>query len=315
MRSVTDNELMPCLASLVGPSRVFLDKHWDQEPWVSTGPPDRFDGLFSLAELDRILSMGALGGRWLKIVRHGAKVPPRFFTRNTWTFGSQDTEAVPDCRRIADLVAKGCTIQAQEVDRVSAPLAQLCASLETELSHRAWANAFLTPPQEQGLNVHSDKCGVIAIQIQGSKRWDIYRRRHATPRQIPISLDPGEQPVLSAVLSQGDAIYVPPGYAHDVKSLDEPSLHLSIGFVHAMLTDFLQEAVEWCAESAGLNVSLGPAFSHDTPEAVEQIRNASLEVSRLLQDDIRMAEAFSAFCSAWASKRRYDDGGHLSDLF
>jgi ribosomal protein L16 Arg81 hydroxylase len=305
-------DAMPYLASCVGCSETFLAEYWDKAPMVTVGSAGRFTDIFSLAELDRLLSMGAISDSLLKVLKVGVAVPVHAFTRSAWSL-RRSANVTADCARIAELIAGGYTLQALDIDHVSDGLAALCAGLEAELSHHTWATAFVTPPMSQGLAAHSDKYGVFVLQIHGSKRWNVYKRRSEAARtETRIALDPAEHPVLSVILHSGDTLYVPPGYVHEVKSLQNLSMHISIGVVHARLADFIRYALDWYADRPDFLESLPPAFSTEAAAPAELIRDCGTKVSRFFQDEVQVAEAFSAFSATWMKKRHHDTRGLLT---
>ena len=53
--------------------------------------------------------------------------------------------------------------------------AELSTNLALELDHPVQINAYLTPPAEQGLDIHFDFHDVIVVQLAGRKRWRVWR--------------------------------------------------------------------------------------------------------------------------------------------
>lgn len=60
-------------------------------------------------------------------------------------------------------------------------LGQLCLKLTEEVSHRVSANLYVTPPRSQGLDRHHDGHDVLILQIDGRKRWRIWKSDAAVP--------------------------------------------------------------------------------------------------------------------------------------
>lgn len=100
------------------------------------------------------------------------------------------------------------------------------------LHHTLWAyfglsggfNAYLTPPQAQGLNLHTDAADVFVLQQSGKKVWTL----HETGTHVEIC---------DVELSRGDVLYVPAGTPHyAVSAGDEPSLHLAVSVYRGYFT-------------------------------------------------------------------------------
>lgn len=66
------------------------------------------------------------------------------------------------------------------------------------------ANAYLTPPNSQGFAPHYDDIEAFVLQIEGRKKWKLYKPRHyadVLPRYSSENFNQSEigKPVLSAV--------------------------------------------------------------------------------------------------------------------
>jgi hypothetical protein len=131
-----------------------------------------------------------------------------------------------------------CSIVMNHADSLSAGIAALCNDLQMSFPH-AYANTYLTPPDCQTVPAHADDRDVLVFQILGSKEWTVY---HTIPVPYPY---PHEQvgkdgravpdvvldgPVLiKRILKPGDIMYMPRGYVHEAKSLEnELSFHVTV---------------------------------------------------------------------------------------
>jgi ribosomal protein L16 Arg81 hydroxylase len=151
-----------------------------------------------------------------------------------------------DVVRMYQLHDKGATIVLNQFHRSHVPLAELCAALELEFSAPFQANIYLTPPQARGFKPHFDTHDVFILQLHGSKRWRLY----STPIALPLSGQGSEAlqdnpgpPSLEIDLHAGDTLYIPRGLVHDAPSLDETSLHATVGILSYTWTDLLLEAL------------------------------------------------------------------------
>lgn len=117
-------------------------------------------------------------------------------------------------------------------------LKQLCDNVETRSSLSNFATAFQTPPGQQALDVHWDIGPVVALQLQGKKRWwlwppvaksiaEIYSQRRITPQEV------NTEPV-GVLLQPGDALFLPRGWLHCATTEGhETSFHVSIAAFHS----------------------------------------------------------------------------------
>jgi hypothetical protein len=196
------------------------------------------------------------------MVRDGARVPPEEFCTPT-RIGSATVDEVVDVRKVLDQFRRGATLVLQSLHRTWAPLSSWCAALEREIGWPVQANAYLTPAGEQGLAPHADRHDVLAIQLHGTKSWEVED--------------------LGAVdLQPGDVVYLPAGLRHQAHTESRASLHLTIG-IHRPAPDRIARAAASLAiERARQPIGTSPEASVwllrdalgdvDAAEVVERLR-------------------------------------------
>ena len=170
-----------------------------------------------------------------------------------------------------------------------------CQDLAAELGHPVQANAYITPPQNQGFSDHYDVHDVFVLQIEGEKRWLIHEPVLQSPlrdqpwndRRGAVERRAAEPPVIESVLRPGDCLYLPRGFLHAAQALGGISTHLTIG-VHvwtryAVAERLVQQAIRKLAGDAGVRASLpmGVEFTDgavdDEIAAVKQSLIAAIE--------------------------------------
>ena len=199
------------LARLVGDPKRFLEAVFGQRPLlIPAADPTGFSDLLALDDVDHLVSASALRAPAFRLVRHGKTLVP---TRRA-TIGSRTVSDLIDVAAVHREFAAGATIVLQGLHRTWPSVAALCRSLEATLTHPVQANAYLTPPVAQGLKLHADPHDVFAVQIHGQKRWVV---------------EPDGEPSWDLVLDPGDVLYLPAGTRHAAQTVEEPSLHLTLG--------------------------------------------------------------------------------------
>ena len=253
--------MQPPLEWLIQPitKARFFDEYWETQPLlIARQLPGYYDALLSLDEVDRVLT--TLDLRYPIVVLKNASrdVAPEEYT-------------VPgdslDVARVYQLFSEGSTVTLAYLDTLVPSLTTFCRGLEGEFSHPFQANAYLTPPGNQGAKVHYDTHDVFVLQVTGSKRWTIY----GTPVELPLKnqdFDPSEhtpgEPTLEFELCAGDAVYIPRGWAHEARSTETVSLHITVGILAYTWTDFLLECVaDACLKDAALRKALPPGFAQN----------------------------------------------------
>ncbi|RAE54490.1 cupin, partial [Burkholderia multivorans] len=116
----------------------------------------------------------------------------------------------------------GATLVLQALQRTWEPIGAFSSALSEELGNPVQANAYITPPQNQGFDDHYDVHDVFVLQIQGTKRWVIHepvfdsplRDQPWTDRREAVGRAAATEPAIDAVLEPGDALYLPRGWLH-----------------------------------------------------------------------------------------------------
>jgi len=198
--------------------QAFLEKHWQKQPLLvrgavpGIGAPLATDALFALACEPRVIS------RLIAAPRGDAS-----WNLRRGPFEARDLEALPP---------DGWTLLIQEADRHVAACASLLERFRFVPNWRVDDVMLSYATDGGGVGPHLDRYDVFLIQAQGRRRWRIGGEPLEDAR-----LEPGvELPVLAEfeydqewVLEPGDALYLPPGIAHEGVAVGE-CVTCSVGF-------------------------------------------------------------------------------------
>ena len=182
----------------------FVAEHWGRAPLYRPGADATgFADLFSLGDVDHILSSTTPCWPAFRLVKDGRQLDPRSYTRSG-RVGGQPVDDLADPRRVYELFHGGATIVLQSLHRFWPPLARFGRDLELTLTHPVQVNAYITPPASQGLGVHHDTHDVFVLQVYGRKRWDVHDPDgRATERLLAAELAPGDASHPAAVPARG----------------------------------------------------------------------------------------------------------------
>jgi lysine-specific demethylase/histidyl-hydroxylase NO66 len=270
------------LSRCVGDAEHFLARSFAKAPYLSRGDSGRFEGIFSRAELSRLLAMGIVPVTKVRLSNHDRAISARAWAKE------ENNIIVVDGERIERLIREGSTLVVSGVDRFAHGLFELCGGLQAELSYRLGANIFLSPPFAQGFSTHVDEHDVIVLQLEGEKDWQVYG---------------SGGPIIQARLRKGDSLYVPRGFAHCAASADQSSLHASIGIRPATVADLLSYVVNEFAGSPELARTLQPGFAH-RPDDLGPLLGASGQALGQQVEATGMDELAHAFCHTWINVRQ-----------
>jgi bifunctional lysine-specific demethylase and histidyl-hydroxylase NO66 len=287
------------LERLVGDPDRFLAERFGRAPAHLAGRDEgRFEDLLSLDDVDHLVAATGLRAPAFRLVREGRTLPRSAVTRSV-RIGSRPVDDLVDVAAVHREFAAGASIVLQGLHRSFAPVAQLCRSLEISLTHPTQANAYLTPPVAQGLNLHADPHDVFAIQTHGVKRWVVHPPDGSTPWDLE--------------LRPGDVLYLPAGTRHAAQTLDRPSLHLTIGVRTTTWRDVLRRTLDATLADASFEGPLPAGWADDPTANAEALAEHLRSVAASLEDADADAPLEAAATAFW-SRRAPDLTGGLRDV-
>jgi bifunctional lysine-specific demethylase and histidyl-hydroxylase NO66 len=289
------------LARLIAVDRdQFASQYWGQQPLLSPAgdlPAGRFSELLDADAIDELVSERGLRTPFLRVAKNGATLTDRAFTAPGGV-GAGIADQVSD-DKLVRLFADGSTLVLQALHRVWPPILEFCQRLAAELGHPIQANAYVTPPQNQGFSAHYDVHDVFVLQIEGEKRWLIHppvlesplRDQPWADRKAQVEKRAQEPPLIDAVLRPGDCLYLPRGYLHAATALGGVSTHLTLGIHvwtrYALAEQVMHQALQTLAANPGVRGSL--ALGKDVADSSDLRQDVEL-VTAALADAIRHAE-------------------------
>jgi hypothetical protein len=262
------------LAWLVAPvsQSTFLERYWDSHWWaLSREDETYYSTLVTLRDLDEVLSTTGLRAPVVRLVRDGVDVPASRLATQSPIPTSPNLDALYDEFRL------GATIGLNFLQERHDGLAALCRSISRSLSGSAQVNAYITPAGSRGLMPHYDDHDVFVLQIEGRKRWRIYRNDLIRPlRGQPFRPDPDRTYELDEEfeLEPGDLLYLPRGTVHAAEGIDVVSGHLTVGVSTLSWADVLLQEVERIVlADPEFRASLPPGLAHQgVPDATRALK-------------------------------------------
>jgi hypothetical protein len=227
------------LGRLVEDIGSFAQSTWGREPLLRPGADHgSFADLLSDASVDELLGRRGLRTPFVRVAKDGATLASAAFTAPGGVGAGIGDQVSDD--KLATLFADGSTLVLQGLHRTWPPLIDFCQQLAGDLGHPVQANAYVTPPENQGFADHYDVHDVFVLQVSGRKRWSIHapvlssplRDQPWTDRRDDVRTAAEQGAVLDVVLEPGDVLYLPRGYLHSASALGGVTIHLTLG-VHS----------------------------------------------------------------------------------
>jgi lysine-specific demethylase/histidyl-hydroxylase NO66 len=262
------------LARIVGDPARFLAEHWAVEPLYRPGAdPGAFADLFSLADVDHIISSSAPRLPAFRMVKDGKPLDPATYTRSA-RMGSKPVTGLADPGRVWDAFHGGATLVLQSVHRFWPSLARLSRELELVLTHPVQVNIYVTPPASRGLGVHHDPHDVFVLQVSGRKQWDVY--------SADVHKPGSDERLIGAELQPGDAMYIPQRFPHAARTAETASVHLTVGILTVTWADALRSAVATAVDEALSDQPLPAGFALTPQRWSAAVADQLAEVRRRL---------------------------------
>jgi ribosomal protein L16 Arg81 hydroxylase len=244
--------------------QTFASEYWGRKPLLSPSCalPRDFGDLLSADTVDELIAERGVRAPFIRLAKEG-DVLARDCYLGPAGFGAEMPDQVDSAKVLAQFTA-GATIVLQGLHRLWPPLIDFVRAAVDELGHPVQANAYITPPTNRGFDPHYDVHDVFVLQAAGQKRWVVHEpvHRHPLPSQPwtqhreAIADRVTGEPVIDAVLSEGDALYLPRGWIHSAQALDHTSIHLTIGVSPLTGLDVARTVVDELATVDAFRTSL-----------------------------------------------------------
>lgn len=244
------------------PADAFFRDTWEKRPLaIHRNDPGYYGDLFSLHDVEGVIAFTKPRHSDLRVIKKDAPSPPVTAQRP----GREDA---PDLTKLYAAYHDGHTINVSNLQERWAPLATLCANLESFLGHPAGANMYLTPQNAQGFAPHFDTHDVFIVQTHGEKTWRLYEG----PQELPLdvqgtsgSVDSVGALIDEVSLGAGDLLYIPRGIVHEARTSTTSSLHVTIGIYVFRWVDLVGSALMSAArDDARFREALPPGYLQRT---------------------------------------------------
>jgi cupin superfamily protein len=281
---------------LLGPS--FWNSIRGRASCLQTGrvAPDVRESLLTTGLFELYLSSSQdLESGWAMLITDGLSRPPRTRTKDHHL----DLKALRNAHRA------GASLLLTRLQKRRPEIALVCRAIEEAfvrhgvvLSARVGANAYLTPPESRGFNVHNDGHDVIVLQLEGEKHWSLYGFAPTLPLEGDVTaLKVPPEPKEELLLRPGDALYVPRGLLHGAEARASHSLHITFSIHVLTQRELIGRALDGIAALRRDAPAIGgPEEALEEYEGLARAAAAALQPERLRRAAI---EASKEAMSNW----------------
>jgi ribosomal protein L16 Arg81 hydroxylase len=241
--------------------RVFLDRYLHRNFLHLPGSPDKFHQLFSWDDLNRILEEHRLEPPLVMLRKEDNDIDPTEYLDYIRT-PYENTLPIINVAKLASLMRDGATLSLHEMHWIHRPLSLLLGNLGRQFTGPCDVILFASFGNTRAIAPHEDGDDQFILQLAGRKYWQVYGPNEPNPIRKPIwheSTEPKRPPIWEGMLNAGDVLYMPRGWWHEVRSVNEPSLHLAVGLPVNTPMDLIHWALPVLAKQDVLRENL-PRF-------------------------------------------------------
>ena len=134
-----------------------------------------------------------------------------------------------DAGKLEIHLARGYNVVITHLEPLVPSLGAICEEVRTCLHERSFAGVIVTTGADGAFRRHYDPEDLFIIQVEGSKRWQIFAPPVTHPidgmRKPPV---PDSAPVFDEVLREGDVLLLPGGNWHHCENGPGRSVHVGI---------------------------------------------------------------------------------------
>jgi hypothetical protein len=163
---------------------------------------------------------------------NGHLSPSEYFSQKIAIFQKTKSVKSLDLESLEELFRHGHSVIIKNLHNRISCLRKMRAALQSVFDCHVDFQFFFTPSHLAAFPIHCDDHDVLSFTFQGTKHWSLFDRKASKESKIDFEIQPGE------------AIYIPRGHFHQTLTLDQPSVHLSIGIYGHSYGSRLKEIVE-----------------------------------------------------------------------
>ena len=209
-------------------------------------------------------------------------------------------------KKLMNFIRTGCSVVLNDVTFLNPKIKSIATYLEEKTGAQLQANLYFSMGNNKAFGPHFDTHDVIALHCQGSKNWNIYKRREENPINSPefkLSKEEnknraGELEKL-VTLNPGDFLYLPRGHYHDALAATNGAIHIAFGLTKIKPIDLLNVTIAKLMSYGFMRSDLGRL--NNKAEVATVFKKLSECVMQMSKDD-KFLSTISNWASGWTSQ-------------
>jgi quercetin dioxygenase-like cupin family protein len=217
-------------ADVVGDEEEFFGSYFNKRvlyrPRGITGDPRQ---ILSIADLDDIVHQEGQRSGLLRMLGNGVPaIGDQLTSQMEMRREGKTLEDAIDPGKVYAHFRAGKTLIHGGLNLTRPNLRALARSMTDRFAAKSEIVAFLSPAGQRG-GIHSDPTDVFVIQLEGTKRWQVWPTPQVRrPGEDTYSFPSLPEPVLEVSVQPGDVLYIPHSTPHCASSESSVSLHVTV---------------------------------------------------------------------------------------
>lgn len=248
---------------------TFFADYYDKKPLhipaADSGLSGRFGDVMNWDRLNDLLNMTPVwSGKSLLMVLDTKMVPAgAYCEESTDRYGNP--VQTPDPEKVMDLLRRGASIVANEVDSLTPDLRAVSTALEDAFTGKVQINLYCSWAAHKAFTSHFDTHDVMALHVAGEKTWRVYENRMPHPvrhrrygNEIYTDKQHTEQKggvMMEVTMRPGDVLYLPRGWYHDALADSPGAIHLACGITGIIGFDLLDALSDIAVDQENFRVN------------------------------------------------------------
>ena len=262
----------------------------ERRPWLGKDAIKSISEFYSFAEFETLINQT---GIWtpdrLQVLLDNKPISQNdLFVSQQVTGG---TKPALNAGVLMDALSRGSSVILNDVADLSAGIMKIRNLLSSWTNGKLDCNLYYSQKDHQAFPVHYDVHDVFAIQVDGTKHWQVFEKGPEYPINHPRITsarhsNPGgleNSPILDFKFEPGDIVYIPSGHFHHATCREGRTLHLSFGLVEMIGLDVISMAFERAMEEQFFRTPLNMVMREKDPidfylqKWAKQVKNLSTD--------------------------------------
>lgn len=215
----------------------FKESFWNRKHavWADAVNPADY---VSTSTIQQQLEASLLRWPYFTLLNEGEQPPTDSYTLTRNVIG-QKRSGFPNSGAIYAAMDQGASLKMNQVGDWHRGTRRMRADLETAFPVAVSSYVFWTPREQRGMRPHRDAAHVLAVQLEGSKEWELYADPDQVGQTAGLDVD-SARPTHTIRLDPGDVLYLPHGWPHAARAVDGPSMHLTFTLLEPTAADLVE---------------------------------------------------------------------------